>query len=152
MHDEQYYSFKRFTTFDDVAMDALVMDESSSLLWCFFRAKVGTNFDLGANHSSRSLLLYNDPLFVELVLHETCLLTILMIPQYLFMTLFSLSCHPMKFILIVKIHLVPQILTTLLTCTPLLFFLCLLSVSLFCGNTMFLESIAELVLYEDPES
>ena len=48
MHDEQYYSLKRITTVDDIAMDALVMDESSSLLWFSFCAKVGTNFDPGA--------------------------------------------------------------------------------------------------------
>ena len=34
---------------------------------------------------------------------------------------FSLSCHPLKFILIVTILPVPQILTTLKTCTSLLF-------------------------------
>ena len=33
---------------DDVAMNALVMDESFSLLWFSSRAKVGTNFDQGA--------------------------------------------------------------------------------------------------------
>ena len=32
---------------DDIAMDALVMDESSSLAWFSFRAKVGTNFEPG---------------------------------------------------------------------------------------------------------
>ena len=47
-----YYPLQRFTTVDDVALDALVMDESSSLRWFSFRAKVGTNFDPGANHSS----------------------------------------------------------------------------------------------------
>ena len=48
MHDEQYYSLKRVATIDDIAMDALVVDVSSSLLWFSFRAKVGTNFDPGA--------------------------------------------------------------------------------------------------------
>ena len=107
MHDEQYYSLKRFTTVDDIAMDALVMDESSSLLWFSFRAKVGTNFDPGANHSSGK--------------HDV---------------VFSLSCHPLKFILIVTIHLVPQTLTTLLVCTPLLLS-CLVQPACFCGNTMY---------------
>ena len=34
-------------TVDDIAMDALVMDESSSLSWFSFRAKVDPNFELG---------------------------------------------------------------------------------------------------------
>ena len=34
-------------TVDDIAMDALVMDESSSLSWFSFRAKVDTNFEPG---------------------------------------------------------------------------------------------------------
>ena len=34
-------------TVDDIAMDALVMDESSSLSWFSFRAKVDSNFDPG---------------------------------------------------------------------------------------------------------
>ena len=75
---------------DDIAMDALVMDESSSLSWFSFRAKVGTNFEPGRESFfrwTRSLLMYNR-LLVELVLHETCLLKIRMIPQYL-MTLSS---------------------------------------------------------------
>ena len=65
---------------------------------------------------------------------------------------FSPSCHPLKFILIVKIPLVPQILTTLKTCTHLSFFV-FGSVSLFFVETQcILESIAESVQYEDPES
>ena len=32
-------------TVDDIAMDALVMDESSSLSWFSFPAKFGTNFE-----------------------------------------------------------------------------------------------------------
>ena len=38
---------KRFQTVDDIAMDALVMDESSSLSWFSFRANVDPNFELG---------------------------------------------------------------------------------------------------------
>ena len=34
-------------TVDDIAMDALVMDESSSLSWFSFLAKVDANFELG---------------------------------------------------------------------------------------------------------
>ena len=34
-------------TVDDIAMDALVMDESSSLSWFSFRAKVGTHCEHG---------------------------------------------------------------------------------------------------------
>ena len=48
MHVEQYYLLKRVATVADIAVDALVVDESSSLLWFSFRAKVGTNFDPGA--------------------------------------------------------------------------------------------------------
>ena len=50
MHDEQYYLLKRFSTVDDVAMNAL----GSSFQWFSFRAKVGTNFDPGA-HETRFL-------------------------------------------------------------------------------------------------
>ena len=48
MHDEQYNLLKRFTTVEDVAMDALVIGESSSLLWFSFPAYVGSIFDPGA--------------------------------------------------------------------------------------------------------
>ena len=36
-------TFKKTHTVHDIAMDTLVMDESSSLLWFSFRAKVATN-------------------------------------------------------------------------------------------------------------
>ena len=49
---------------------------------------------------------------------------------------FSPSRHPLKFILIVTIPLVPQILTTLKTCTHLSFS-CLVQSDCFCGNTMY---------------
>ena len=40
-------------TVDDIAMDALVMDESSSLSWFSFRAKKSVpTVNTGANHSS----------------------------------------------------------------------------------------------------
>ena len=63
--------------------------------------------------STRSLLMYNR-LLVEIVLHETCLLTILHDSSVSYDVVFSLSCHPLKFILIVTIFL-----TTLKTCTHL---------------------------------
>ena len=80
MHDEQYYSLKRIAAVDDIAMDALVADESSSLLWFSFRAKVGTNFDLGARfifgeHVYFPLLIYP---FSWTVSRGTCMITILM--------------------------------------------------------------------------
>ena len=70
---------------------------------------------------------------------------------FVYDVVFSFSCHPLKFILIVTIHLVPQILTTLLTCTPLLFS-CLVQSVRFVETQCILESIAESVQYEDPES
>ena len=56
-------------TVDDIAMDALVMDESSSLSWFSFRAKVDPNFELGREslfRRTRSHLMYNR-LLVEIV-------------------------------------------------------------------------------------
>ena len=49
---------------------------------------------------------------------------------------FSPACHPLKFILIVTISLVPQSLTTLKTRTHLLF-PCLVPSACFYGNTMY---------------
>ena len=69
-------------------------------------------------------------LLVELVLHETWLLTILMIPQYLMM-LSSLSCHPLKFILIVTISDDSEDVYTSLV------FRAWFSQLVFCGNTMY---------------
>ena len=65
---------------------------------------------------------------------------------------FSLSCHPLKFILIVAILPVPQILTTLKTCTPLLFSRLVQSACFFAETQCILESIAESVQHEDLES
>ena len=65
---------------------------------------------------------------------------------------FSPSCHPLKFILIVTIPLVPQILTTLKTCTHLSFSCLVQSARFFVETQCILESIAESVHYEDPES
>ena len=65
---------KRFSTDDDVAMNALAMDASSFLQWFSSRTKVGTNFDPGALEHVFSLascpfsvLIFVERLFMKLV-------------------------------------------------------------------------------------
>ena len=120
-----------------------------SLLWLSSRANVDTNFDSGAWSILPVNMFILDVYLVSLLLNSflrvSCLITILMAPQFfLFVTLSSAS-----FLSSTEVqtdcddHFVPQILTTLLTCTPTHFAsTCCLNVSchwfsqLVCWNTV----------------
>ena len=81
---------------------------------------------------------------------EASLLTILMIPQYFYDVVFSPSCHPLKFIPIVTISLVPQILTTLKKRAHLSFPCLVQSACFLWKHNVFWNRLQNQ--YEDPES